>query len=751
MKKFLPHILIFLITVGFFGPITKVSASPENPTEPCTYIAAGQGGAVIRNAPCVSGGSGGSQTETNPINTDNTNNGNTSGGNFVQRALGVTFNLASWVLSPLGYALMGITSLILMLSGVILNASIYFTVVQMTDNFTALPAINVAWTTIRDLANMAFIFVLLYSSIMLIIGQGKDTQRMIVRMVVAAILINFSMFFTKVIIDVANLLALTFYSAIAPQAQLSKFLEAGLSNSVIKPLGVQALYQLGSAGFSSGTSIFTTAIMSSVVFLITAFSFFAIAIMFIIRYVVLIFVIILSPLMFISMILPALSSYRDQWWKALTGQAFFAPIYFLLMWVTISIIQELNMGGAAGSDGFANAIRGAADAIPLLVNFIVIIAFLIATLLISKGVADKAGGGVASLNKWALGKAGGASFGLAGRLGRKTLGAAGSAMGDSERLKRMEEKGGVSGAMARLGLAAGRKTAKQSFDLRGSALGGTLNAGKAQSGGFAEDFKQAAKKQKEYGESLKPSDIVVDEAVQGVEMAKDSDTNSEEFKKGWIAEQDKRRFKMQQADDTLFKLQANDTLPPDIKAELVSRAEKELRNSRMSYSDISTADQYKKEKIEEAKMKVDDLKGVTDDDRAKEIIRKEMVKEEKSSEEIEEFMKNKEAVKARIAQVKKDNKSAGDRRKEAYAKTLTSTGFGRQPWNPVLVASRADKQAAAELRKNKKPVKDVIEELLRAEGDLPKKDEAGEEPSSDTSGDKGASATGGATKPETKP
>src|SRR3989344_1416303 len=102
-------------------------------------------------------------------------------------------------------------SLLTGLAGIILNAVIYYTIVDIANNYSRITTINEAWSVIRDLANMSFIFVLLYAAIKTILGTGSDTKNLIVKIIVVAILINFSLFFTKVVIDASNVLAIAFY------------------------------------------------------------------------------------------------------------------------------------------------------------------------------------------------------------------------------------------------------------------------------------------------------------------------------------------------------------------------------------------------------------------------------------------------------------------------------------------------------------------------------------------------------------
>ncbi len=420
-----------------------------------------------------------------------------------------------------------IVSLLTGLSAIILNGVVYYTVVKIAENYSSIPAIDTAWKVIRDLANMGFIFILLYAAINTIIGRGEDAKKLIVRVIIIAVLINFSLFFTKLIIDASNVLALTFYDSIAPNSLNAtgglNLTQAGLSNAFMQHLNLQSLYQVQDSANITNSGIITIGVMGSVMLLIAAFIFFAVAIMLVIRYVVLILVIILSPLAFLSFVLPQLDRYRSQWWNALSGQAFFAPIYFLLTWITLQVLSGVIaattttlgstsgtvssvVGGLSlGSNGqIASTEQGA---VSMLINFVVVIVFLIASLLIAKEWANKAPGGISKLTSWAMGAAGGATLGMAGRFGRGTIGRAGTAIGESERLKEAAVKGGVGGMAARLALATGRKTGGASFDIRGTGLGTTLDAGRAGGkGGFTEFRKQKAESEAKFATSLAPSD-----------------------------------------------------------------------------------------------------------------------------------------------------------------------------------------------------------------------------------------------------
>jgi hypothetical protein len=420
--------------------------------------------------------------------------------------------------ATISHLILKIVSFLTMLGGLILNGAIFHTVVNTTENYKNLPAINEAWKVIRDVANMAFIFVLLYAAINTMIGRGRDTQGLIVKIIVVAVLINFSLFFTKFIIDIANLLSLTFYDAMVPRAagQGLKvvFTGDGLSNAFMDAMNLQRLYSMNGTSPITFFGMITTSVMGSIMLLVAAFVFFTVGILFIMRYVILIMLLILSPIAFIAFILPEAKKYQDQWMNALIGQAFFAPIYMMLTWVSLKIIEGINssqvltitsQGTGTNLTGITNpstsvmANAGSALGVfPMFINYMVAIAFLIFSLVVAKDFAGRVPGGFGKAMSWASGVAGGATFGLAARGSRFVAGGVAEKIADSRFYKSLETKSadrGVAGFFARTSLAGVDKTRRASFDVRGSSvMGGVLEgagmgAGKAKEGGFEADRK----------------------------------------------------------------------------------------------------------------------------------------------------------------------------------------------------------------------------------------------------------------------
>ncbi len=122
------------------------------------------------------------------------------------------FSMGACITSWGYYILVTLPSYILYFTAYMFNIMLALTLGTVLYDNNFLPE---AWRIVRDFSNIFFILVLLYISIKMILGLGgSDIKKMIVNVIIAALLINFSMFFTQVVIDSSNILALIFYNKI---------------------------------------------------------------------------------------------------------------------------------------------------------------------------------------------------------------------------------------------------------------------------------------------------------------------------------------------------------------------------------------------------------------------------------------------------------------------------------------------------------------------------------------------------------
>lgn len=615
------------------------------------------------------------------------------------------------------------TGWVLWFAGQVLNFVMQYTVENMQSNIAGISGINIAWGTIRDLMNLTFIFVLLYTAIGTILDiGGVNWKKSLVSIIIAAILINFSLFFAKVIIDASNIAALTFYRQIVP---INAPVGSGLSDSIMAPLGLTTLWNFtaGSTLLQQVGNSFSTAFIvslgGSAFLLITAMVFFAVSIMFLIRYVTFIFLLILSPVAFMGSIVPRLSSWVKKWWDTLLNQALFAPIFMVMVWVVIVILNSsafICSGGGSLQGKLADIFNGLTNtggavtgcitgsSIGLAINFIIIIAFIIGALVVAKDVASQGSLATSKLVTGALGFGAGAI----GFAGRNTIGRGANAIADSERLKQKASEGGMGGMAARLALKTSRGTAASSFDARSGAkiaqnytgvdigLGGKAGGPK---GGFAGGIKARAEEHEKFAKSLNASG----KAKEKLDSEKKNLEENPQIKE--LEKQEAQLGKEITALTDEFE-KGRKKIETELNAE-VSSVEKEIEEKKKGLGASSTPQQ-----VTELETKLANLKSTQETRKAARIESELRPISEKISDKGAERGAVKEKLIAKKAErdVALENIDTKLNRKNEYAKTIESSKTER------IFYSTAGRDGAAKIRKeksNKEKLADLAKEVAK--------------------------------------
>lgn len=287
--------------------------------------------------------------------------------------------------------------------GILLDASIEWTVINMHEFVSGIDTINLTWRIFRDVANITFIFILLYAAIATILQISNfQTKQVVIRLVIVALLVNFSLFFTKAVVDVSNVVAIQFYNAMEIDNPQRPDDDRGIADALMNNLRLTSVYSHEN-GVMNPNNMLSITIIGSIFFLIAAFVFLAGAILFIIRFAVLILLMVVAPFAFVAMILPSTKQYWDMWKNALLKQAMFAPIYLSLTYLVVRIVNDpefksaLYSGGSSLADEIGGTAAFAAGGATVTLGFGLVAALLIAILIISQKMSLA---GAGTINKW---------------------------------------------------------------------------------------------------------------------------------------------------------------------------------------------------------------------------------------------------------------------------------------------------------------------------------------------------------------
>lgn len=315
------------------------------------------------------------------------------------------FNISCWQGIDKGINLTGciaevVYTLVYVPTGKLLTGSAYvfdaLFPLSISSKFIAQDFVATAWGIIRDVANMAFIFILLYVGISTILGMGNDWKGPVFNVIIIALLLNFSLFFTKVIIDAGNIFAVGIYSQMGaesstphanqdqtglPERQLSYALASYFQPQQFMN-AVQATEEDGPA-----QAIFVF-VVAAIVSLFVAYVFFKASFLMVGRLLMLWYHMIMSPIAFISIAIPG-SHYFSKWLDGLIKQSFFPVIFLFFIYIIITITSKGILDGfvTPGLD------KSAIDIIIVVVlKTVLVVMALLKSLSFAESMAGDAGG-----------------------------------------------------------------------------------------------------------------------------------------------------------------------------------------------------------------------------------------------------------------------------------------------------------------------------------------------------------------------
>lgn len=280
--------------------------------------------------------------------------------------------------------------------GFLLDGSISLSL-NIKNFIDSTPSIFSTWKILRDLSGLFFIFYLLYAAAQLIVSQGSTQSygSLIKNIVIAGILVNFSFSIIGIGIDASNIVSLTIYKAMNPTHKIIKIdpntkIETliannennGISSIFMNGLRIQQIYDASGnrLGGQLGDPIKVALIgIAGVGMMITTgLSFILAAFAFIARTIILIFLITFSSIYFTSWVIPEIKKHLGFFSTQLKNQLLFMPVYMLLTYVGLTIINGSNLlvDGRITNISNSTTINWIIPYIIILINFTIVIAIL---------------------------------------------------------------------------------------------------------------------------------------------------------------------------------------------------------------------------------------------------------------------------------------------------------------------------------------------------------------------------------------
>jgi hypothetical protein len=389
-----------------------------------------------------------------------------------------------------------------------------------------------AWLIFRNIANIGLIFVVISIAIGTILqSSGYEGKKLLGRVIVAALLMNFSFFLGAIVVDISNEMALTVYKEIKKETDAGENQSANLGTFMYENSGVAVIIAAGrdtvseneektfektvkstkwevikqhAANFPNTlqdpksdeadkmvfnvTSLVAGAVAAlvlAVVLLIAGFAILG-------RLIAILLLLVVSPIAFMSMILPKTQKISDDWWKSIIGHSFYLPAFLLFIYVGIKILksfQEMDMskyieGINSNSDSVASYIG--TIKVMTIAGFAmgITIGLFIAALIVAKKISDGGSAAVGKISAAVTSGVGGAAMAGGAFMARNTVGRGANAFANEF------AKGKFATTKAGMFMLGGMKgVAKAGFDARGSSVFKGVASATGVGGDFNNNFK----------------------------------------------------------------------------------------------------------------------------------------------------------------------------------------------------------------------------------------------------------------------
>lgn len=209
------------------------------------------------------------------------------------------------------------------------------------NDFINFDPVVIGWTIVRDVVNMSFVVILLLIAISTILNiEAYSYRRLLPRLVLMAVLINFSRTIAGLLIDAGQVVMLTFVNAFS----------AAAGGNFVSALHINDLLAIGLDGiFSTDVTIPTilgSYILAAVAITVTFMVMLVFVGVLIFRVLALWFLIVLSPLAFALGAWPSgsVSKYYGQWWDEFTKNIICPTVLSFFLWLALMMMSANYIG-----------------------------------------------------------------------------------------------------------------------------------------------------------------------------------------------------------------------------------------------------------------------------------------------------------------------------------------------------------------------------------------------------------------------
>ena len=232
------------------------------------------------------------------------------------------------IVTVLGWIAFFLSYVVGYIATVIIDVLIW--VVQF-NNIINVEAVKVGWVIVRDLANMFFVLVLLVIAFATILRiESYNAKKLLPKLLIMAVVINFSKTIFGIIIDFSQVIMLTFVNGFA-ETGTGHFVAMFQMDKYFSMVNVSKMAHESGSGLAVAAGI----LMGLMAMTISAIVILVLLATLIIRIILLWVYTILSPFVFLGFAFPAMQKYTGKIWEDFIKQVVVGPILAFFIWLAL--------------------------------------------------------------------------------------------------------------------------------------------------------------------------------------------------------------------------------------------------------------------------------------------------------------------------------------------------------------------------------------------------------------------------------
>lgn len=209
------------------------------------------------------------------------------------------------------------------------------------NGFVNSPAVVTGWTLVRDVANMFFILVMLAIALGTILHiESYNFKRLLPKVLIMAVLVNFSRTICGLAIDFAQVIMMTFavgFASIVGAGDLMATLH------ITEMLNASAHLDKDHSIDWSGA--FVTGLLAVILLLVAVITVLVMVVVITMRMIMLWLLVVLSPLPFVLTAFPAGQKYAQQWTQEFFKYVIVGPVLAFFLWLSLAVSSTGKLDG----------------------------------------------------------------------------------------------------------------------------------------------------------------------------------------------------------------------------------------------------------------------------------------------------------------------------------------------------------------------------------------------------------------------